>query len=40
MICFLQIKEEGEEEGEEEEEEDVEEVIFEVRVIYFDFVVL
>lgn len=40
MMCFLQIKEEGEEEGEEEEEEDVEEVIFEVRVIYFDFVVL
>lgn len=39
-MCFLQIKEEGEEEGEEEEEEDVEEVIFEVRVIYFDFVVL
>lgn len=39
-MCLLQIKEEGEEEGEEEEEEDVEEVIFEVRVIYFDFVVL
>lgn len=39
-MCFLQIKEEGEEEGEEEEEEDVEEVIFEVRVIYIDFVVL
>lgn len=39
-MCFLKIKEEGEEEGEEEEEEDVEEVIFEVRVIYFDFVVL
>lgn len=39
-MSFLQIKEEGEEEGEEEEEEDVEEVIFEVRVIYFDFVVL